>query len=75
MLSHVPRCDAGSLSSHITAGNVADQEYNRQMESVREFLRQREVPLKQRRKVMAFYQNYLKRQTVRLSSFIQPHAD
>eukprot|EP01052_Picozoa_sp_SAG31_P030456 SAG31_NODE_3126_length_4646_cov_6.852210_2_plen_100_part_00 len=29
----------GSLSSHITAGNISEQEYNRQMDTIREFLR------------------------------------
>ena len=54
----------GSLSSHITAGNIAEQEYNQEMERVREFLRMREVPLKFRRKVMAFYVNLFRSKTI-----------
>jgi hypothetical protein len=54
-----------AVSSAITAGNIAEQEYNNKLDMVREFLRAREVPLKQRRKVVAFYINYLERQTVR----------
>lgn len=31
------------MSSHITAGNIAEQEYNNKLDMVREFLRAREV--------------------------------
>ena len=54
----------GSLSSQITAGNIAEQEYNQEMERVREFLLQREVPLLLRRKVMAFYVNLWSKKSI-----------
>jgi hypothetical protein len=33
----------GSLSAHITSGNIADQEHRLKMETVREFMRTHEV--------------------------------
>jgi hypothetical protein len=33
----------GSLSAHITSGNIADQEHRTKMETVREFMRTHEV--------------------------------
>ena len=54
----------GTLSSQITAGNIADQEYHRQMETIREFLRGKNVPVNTRRKIMAFYNNYFQSKTV-----------
>ena len=54
----------GTLSAQITAGNIADQEYDKQMETVREFLRAKKVNVEQRRKIMAFYDNYFHSKTV-----------
>ena len=54
----------GTLSAQITAGNIADQEYDKQMETIREFLRQKQVNVDQRRKIMAFYDNYFHSKTV-----------
>ena len=54
----------GTLSAQITAGNIADQEYDKQMETVREFLRAKHVNVEQRRKIMAFYDNYFHSKTV-----------
>ena len=54
----------GTLSAQITAGNIADQEYDKQMETVREFLRAKKVNVEHRRKIMAFYDNYFHSKTV-----------
>lgn len=54
----------GTLSAQITAGNIADQEYHKKMETVREFLRAKNVNVEQRRKIMAFYDNYFHSKTV-----------
>jgi hypothetical protein len=47
----------GTLSSHITAGNIADQSYREKIDTAREFLRMKEVPTNTRRRIMAFLDN------------------
>lgn len=47
----------GTLSSHITAGNIAEQSYRTKIDTAREFLRMKEVPTKVRRRIMAFLDN------------------
>lgn len=47
----------GTLSSHITSGNIAEQSYRTKIDTAREFLRMKEVPTKVRRRIMAFLDN------------------
>jgi len=48
----------GSLSAHITSGNIADQEHRLKMETVREFMRTHEVQTTLRRRVTAYLDNF-----------------
>ena len=53
----------GTLSSHITAGNIAEQSYRQKIDTAREFLRAKEVPTKVRRRIMAFLDNLYQQNT------------
>ena len=48
----------GKLSSVITTITLSSQEYNQQVQRVREFLRVKNVPTALRRKIVAYYDNY-----------------
>jgi len=54
----------GSLNAVLMSRSAGETIYNERMDSVREFLRVKEVPLECKRKVLSFYTHYYQEKTV-----------